>query len=119
MVEEQILLRQRYYDEAVYSLKALGDAERYIANKLLAMRDVSSEPLQITEHLYERIHRGDLYDEQQDAVMKILQNRVSLLTGGAGTGKTYVVRKIVWALQELGFSHIALAAPTGRAKERL
>lgn len=70
---------------------------------------------------------------QRKAIEMALNNQISILTGGPGTGKTTVVRAIVelyadlnglsldpkeWAKEGKPFP-IALAAPTGRAAKRL
>ena len=56
--------------------------------------------------------------EQRAAVMAALQEKLVVITGGPGTGKTTIVRAIHRAHVQLG-RRIALAAPTGRASRRL
>ena len=43
---------------------------------------------------------------------------ISLITGGAGTGKTWTVRRIV-EMYEAARLHVALCAPTGKAAKRI
>jgi exodeoxyribonuclease V alpha subunit len=59
-----------------------------------------------------------LAPEQAAAVRLALTERVAVLTGGPGCGKSYTVRAIV-ALARAKHAKIALAAPTGRAAKRL
>ena len=59
-----------------------------------------------------------LSDEQQQAVETAATSRIAILTGGPGTGKTFTTRTIVALWQAMGKT-IALAAPTGRAAQRL
>jgi exodeoxyribonuclease V alpha subunit len=59
-----------------------------------------------------------LAPEQESAVRLALTQRVALLTGGPGCGKSYTVRAIV-ALARAKRAKILLAAPTGRAAKRL
>ncbi|HEY8558728.1 MAG TPA: AAA family ATPase, partial [Actinomycetes bacterium] len=59
-----------------------------------------------------------LAPEQETAVRLALTQRVAVLTGGPGCGKSYTVRAIV-ALARAKRAKIALAAPTGRAAKRL
>ena len=59
-----------------------------------------------------------LSGEQEEAIRGALQNGVSIITGGPGTGKTTIVRFILSILTEQGMK-VALAAPTGRAAKRL
>jgi exodeoxyribonuclease V alpha subunit len=59
-----------------------------------------------------------LAPEQEAAVRLALTQRVAVLTGGPGCGKSYTVRAVV-ALARAKRAKIALAAPTGRAAKRL
>jgi exodeoxyribonuclease V alpha subunit len=59
-----------------------------------------------------------LAPEQAAAVRLALTQRVAVLTGGPGCGKSYTVRAIV-ALARAKHAKIVLAAPTGRAARRL
>lgn len=59
-----------------------------------------------------------LSDGQQLAVEQSLQERVLVLTGGPGTGKTTTLRALVEAHRFLG-RRVLLASPTGRAAKRL
>ena len=59
-----------------------------------------------------------LSDEQREAVFGACVNKVFVITGGPGTGKTTITRAVVATLEQLGLQ-IKLAAPTGRAAKRL
>ena len=59
------------------------------------------------------------YDETQlKAIQAALENKVMVLTGGPGTGKTTTTLGIIRAYREAG-AKILLAAPTGRAAKRM
>jgi exodeoxyribonuclease V alpha subunit len=60
----------------------------------------------------------ELSEQQQLAVEMAASLRVLVLTGGPGCGKTFTTRTIVALWKAMGKS-IALAAPTGRAAQRL
>lgn len=60
----------------------------------------------------------ELSPQQQEAVEMAAYSKIAVLTGGPGTGKTFSVRTIVQLWKAMGKS-IALAAPTGRAAQRL
>lgn len=61
-----------------------------------------------------------LSEQQKRAVVEVLQNNMSVLTGGPGTGKTYATNMIVNALKHYNpDAKISLLAPTGRAAQRL
>jgi exodeoxyribonuclease V alpha subunit len=60
----------------------------------------------------------ELAEAQSQAVRESLRNRVMVITGGPGTGKTTIVKSIVSVFERLG-KRAVLAAPTGRAAKRL
>jgi exodeoxyribonuclease V alpha subunit len=59
-----------------------------------------------------------LSPQQQQALEMAARSRVMVLTGGPGTGKTFCVRTIVALWKAMG-KKIGLAAPTGRAAQRM
>src|SRR5262249_20953711 len=59
-----------------------------------------------------------LTEQQQAAVRAALENKISVLTGGPGTGKTTTLRAVIRALEQIG-ARYELASPTGRAAKRL
>ncbi len=59
-----------------------------------------------------------LTEKQQEAIKTALTEKVSILTGGPGTGKTTTVRALLQLLKAKRYS-FKLAAPTGRAAKRL
>lgn len=56
--------------------------------------------------------------KQIEALKKVFQSRITVITGGPGTGKTTLVRCIVMILNQKGLRFL-LTAPTGRAAKRL
>jgi len=63
----------------------------------------------------------DLTQEQRLAVQQALTAKVTVLTGGPGTGKTSAIRTVIALLEAAGYNSedYALTAPTGRAAKRL
>lgn len=59
-----------------------------------------------------------LNEDQRRAVKAALSHKVTVLTGGPGTGKTATVQSAIHLLEAYGHSYV-LAAPTGRAAKRL
>ena len=108
-IEEAIYLQPFFFSE-------MGTAKRLDAI-LHGMRSFRIQP----EGLLERIGKktGMQYDDiQQQAILAAIRNKVLVLTGGPGTGKTTTTLGIIAAYREAG-AGIILAAPTGRAAKRL
>jgi exodeoxyribonuclease V alpha subunit len=65
--------------------------------------------------------RPALSDEQQAAVAEALGRRLAVVSGGPGTGKTTIALALARGLVRLGVPAVdlALAAPTGKAANRL
>lgn len=55
---------------------------------------------------------------QREGVIRCLSNKVSVLTGGPGTGKTSITKAIVHGFEHAGIT-VTLMAPTGRAAKRM
>ena len=59
-----------------------------------------------------------LTEKQRTAVQMAYQSKISILTGGPGTGKSTSIRALLMVLRKRKIE-VALAAPTGRAAKRL
>ena len=106
--------------EACYLLR-LHEAEDYacrkLRNLLSATADVSSRAGKTVDEIEQS--QGITYAPlQRKAVELAAEHGVLILTGGPGTGKTTTVRGIVSLFERMGLA-IVLAAPTGRAAQRL
>jgi len=107
--------------EAVF-LTYFYRTEREIASRLQGLLDHVSrlDPQKISQAVEREEQRQSLTlsEEQRAAVESACGHKVSIITGGPGTGKTTITRVVVRALKALGLK-ISLAAPTGRAAKRL
>ncbi|MCK2238629.1 MULTISPECIES: ATP-dependent RecD-like DNA helicase [unclassified Crossiella] len=65
-----------------------------------------------------RQNNTELAGAQEEAVKLALTEKVAVLTGGPGCGKSFTVRSIV-SLARAKNARVVLAAPTGRAAKRL
>ncbi len=68
--------------------------------------------------LLDRHNAIQLTDQQKKAVKMTLTEKVSILTGGPGTGKSTITASIIHILRARS-GRVLLAAPTGRAAKRL
>ncbi len=96
--------------------------EQYIAVRVkqLVTQQVSTEGKGLLQHLqaYCKEHQITLSEEQQQGVLQITTEPLSILTGGPGCGKTTTTRVLAGVLQRIG-KQVMLAAPTGRAAQRM
>jgi exodeoxyribonuclease V alpha subunit len=106
-------------------LPDLHTAEQSVGEALARLqfgRDrLSGTRQQDWDTIWAYLSRADEFEltlEQREAVRVALTHRVSVITGGPGTGKTTTLRSIVRLVQTRGGT-VVLAAPTGRAARRL
>src|SRR4030042_1931581 len=62
--------------------------------------------------------RLNLAKKQIEAIKAAISDKVMVITGGPGTGKTTIINAVIKIYEELG-ARILLAAPTGRASKRM
>lgn len=60
----------------------------------------------------------ELNEKQQEGILICLKHKVSIVTGGPGTGKTTLIKKCIEILDKQKVNY-KLAAPTGRAAKRM
>ena len=101
-------------DECVY-LPGLYHYEKFCAKmmtNLMGEDEIEANP-------EEECRQWENLDEtQRDAVRAVLKNKISIITGGPGTGKTYTMGSIFDIFEGMG-KNVLLAAPTGRAAKQL
>jgi exodeoxyribonuclease V alpha subunit len=93
--------------------KPLFDAERSVAARLRKL--VSSYHKTVFHNLTES-DLSELDSDQRSALEHAIGNKISIITGGPGAGKTHTLKYI---LKALGNREIELAAPTGKAAKRM
>ena len=59
-----------------------------------------------------------LNEQQQEGIIQCLKNKITIITGGPGTGKTTLIKKLLHILDTNKIKY-SLAAPTGRAAKRI
>ncbi len=126
LIEDQLRLEAGAEAISAVYLPRFYRAETAVTERLQSM--VGSDSLIMSDHrgtnwtsylrdLSARNQVG-LSGEQQHAVRAALGSKLSVLTGGPGTGKTTTLQMLIHALDEGDYS-FKLASPTGRAAKRL
>lgn len=95
--------------------------EKSIANKIVALKhtfmfDSLNPEVEIKE--FEKQNNISLHKNQIEAIKKSINSGFSVITGGPGTGKTTIVKCLIYLLN-LQNKKFLLLAPTGRASKRL
>ncbi len=109
-------------DNRLY-IEKLFQSEKECARLLLRLKNtnVNSIPIKSMPNALawaEKKLNINLSQEQKEAIQRGICDKVLIITGGPGTGKTTVINSLLAILEQKGISFL-LAAPTGRAAKRL
>ena len=102
--------------------KPYYNKEKFIAKVLLDLMEVPLSANSVPDmlHVAEAMAEFDfeLNEQQKNAIEGLVQERVAVLTGGPGTGKTTITKALVSAFKK---AHVPfrLLTPTGKATRRL
>ena len=108
-----------YFQRNKSSVKEVNDRLRAFVAANRTMGDVATNVVEEAS----KFIGFELNPEQKEALAAAVGNRFTVITGGPGTGKTTTVCAILRALLKVhadwNEKDIALAAPTGRAAQRM
>ena len=90
--------------------------EQAVATQIARIKSQAITPVNLSER-----DRNLLTDPQQKQALEMVAKQgLNIITGGPGTGKTYTLAHIIAVLHEaLPNIRIAMAAPTGKAAQRM
>lgn len=115
-LNKYVLEEKIYQDGNKYYLPRIWNYENYVAEKLkeqvYGSWDSSRHLPVIQDGLY-----NVLSQEQRNAVNLAMRSKISVITGGAGSGKTTLIRSIINSC--CGRTNFVLCAPTGKAARNL
>ena len=116
-------------EEDRYYLKDIYDSEILISRRFKLLSHEKSDKYKNIDKSLEEISNnfGIKYsDDQIDAIKRSVCNKINIITGGPGTGKTTIIKGIIElyrAVNKLSYEklldELALLAPTGRAAKRM
>lgn len=121
MFDQEIYIKV-YKDHKNVYFTSMYRSENFSAGKLITL--LRENPIEINrDELNDEI--DDLESEyhkfgekQRLAIINSVANKVSLITGGPGTGKTTTLKAIIEIFENMR-KKVVLAAPTGRAAKRM
>lgn len=95
--------------------------ENTVAQKLTLLNlSQNIQKLKLDDEIkhFEEKNRISFHEEQKNAIVNAINNGVSVITGGPGTGKTTIIKCIIEILKAHN-QKFMLLAPTGRASKRM
>ena len=108
-------------EHCVY-LSAYCEAEKFVAARIMKLKETDPAPVKSSvESLISEAEAGsgvEYSEEQRNAIRNSLENSITVITDGPGTGKTTIISAIARILESSGLD-TEIAAPTGRAAKRI
>lgn len=120
LVSNDKLYIQKMNDKDFVFRRSFYLAEDNIA-KNIVIRTKENVKTKNYDKLIEKVSKKNnivLSDEQKEAISTSLNNNITIITGGPGTGKTTIIKCIIDILEDIKKEYV-LCAPTGRATKRI
>ncbi len=116
------IMQEKLGDKDHLWVRPLYNAEWGVTRELKRLQEAPSKirPVLVEKAIEwaEEKHRIRFAKEQKVAIAKSLEEKIHIITGGPGTGKSTITRAILSITSKVT-DKITLAAPTGRAAKRM
>ena len=120
-IESKAIIQRKVYDRDFLFLPEIYHAERGIADRIKIMVEFPPRQNEIHQseiYAFEESSKIKFDEKQRTAIEYAVSKGLLILTGGPGTGKTTTVKGIIQLMKNRNLK-VALAAPTGRAAQRM
>ncbi|MFR5874974.1 MAG: ATP-dependent RecD-like DNA helicase [Eubacterium sp.] len=120
-IENKQLIQKNINGRDFLFLPEIYNAEKSIADRIKIMTQYPPHQSDIFSseiYAFEQANAIEFDDKQRTAIEIAVNKGLLILTGGPGTGKTTTVKGIITMMINRGMK-VALAAPTGRAAQRM
>ena len=122
LVEKRELIREKLNGDPTIWLRPFAAYEEGIANDLKRLLQnplvIRAIDLEKAIEWVQRLQHIRFAPQQEEALKKALMEKMHIITGGPGTGKSTITNGLLTILSKIT-EQILLAAPTGRAAKRL
>jgi len=122
LVKEGKVIKVKNEEKEALYLPFFFKAELEIAKGIIEnLKFLKNQLVLDTKHYIEESEKEmgiKFAPKQVEAIESSLREKIMILTGGPGTGKTTIIRAIIKIYNKLG-RRVLLCAPTGRAAKRL
>lgn len=112
-----------------YTFNDVMEIENEIVDKLVCIKNTNKKKEKFVENNEEKIissisniaikENMPLTSNMLDGIMSAIRGEPFIITGGPGTGKTTLIKRIIDAFEYIGIKNIVVCAPTGRAAKRI
>ena len=109
-------------NKTIVYLREIYDLENSVSQKLIYLMNGENRFINIDIekeiNFIENIENIKYSDTQRKAITTAMREKLMIITGGPGTGKTTIIKAIMQMVKNLKYKYV-LCAPTGRAAKKM
>ena len=120
-----VLEKEKKSDNYRIYLKYAHEWEAGLAKSIYQILSYKTKPIMDRKEIsaflsdYQKEKGIILADKQKDAILEVASSPITIITGGAGTGKTTSLNAILAMMKKAGLTDHCLLASTGKASQRM